>query len=124
MTALASRLPVSPQDKAGCGRKERFPTTLFVRHQVKDFTAWRPAYSAAATLQKRAGVLAEAVYQAEDDPNDVTVTHEFMSLAEAKARGERRGLRETMKRPASSARRRSGSRTRPSLARDRARAAV
>jgi hypothetical protein len=60
-------------------------TTLLVRHQVKDFTAWRQAYSAAATLPKRAGVLAEAVYQAEDDPNDVTVTHEFMSLAEAKA---------------------------------------
>lgn len=36
-------------------------------------------------MQRRSDVLAESVYQAEDDPNDVTVTHEFTSLAEAKA---------------------------------------
>lgn len=71
-------------------------TTLFVRHQVKDFTAWRQAYLDAAPLQKRAGVLAESVYQAEDDPNDVTVTHEFTSFAEAKALVGSAELRETM----------------------------
>lgn len=71
-------------------------TTLFVRHQVKDFTTWRQAYRDAAPLQKRAGVLAESVYQAEDDPNDVTVMHEFTSLAEAKALVGSAELRETM----------------------------
>lgn len=71
-------------------------TTLFVRHQVKDFTAWRQAYGDAASLQKRAGVKAESVFQAEDDPNDVTVTHEFASLAEAKALVGSAELRETM----------------------------
>jgi hypothetical protein len=71
-------------------------TTLFPRHQVKDFTAWRQAYRDAAPLQKRAGVQAESVYQAEDDPNDVTVTHEFTSLAEAKALVEGAELREAM----------------------------
>jgi hypothetical protein len=71
-------------------------TTLFIRHQVKDFTAWRQAYRDAAPLQKRAGVQAESVYQAEDDPNDVTVTHEFTSLAEAKVLVGSAELREAM----------------------------
>ena len=71
-------------------------TTLFIRHQVKDFTAWRQAYRDAAPLQKHAGVLAESAYQAEDDPNDVTVTHEFTSLAQAKALVGSAELREAM----------------------------
>ncbi len=73
-------------------------TTLFVRHQVKDFTAWRQAYLNAAPLQQRAGVLAESVYQTDGDPNDVTVTHEFTSLAEAKALVASAELREAMDR--------------------------
>jgi hypothetical protein len=59
-------------------------TTLFVRHSVSDYTAWRKLYDSFAPVQKANGVTAQAVYQATDDPNDVTVTHEFASLDEAK----------------------------------------
>jgi len=34
-------------------------------------------------LQKQLGVTAQAVYRSAEDPNDVTVTHEFASLEAA-----------------------------------------
>lgn len=71
-------------------------TTLFVRHQVKNFAAWRQMYEAAGPMQKRGGILAESVYQTEGSPNDVTVTHDFASLTAAKAFAESADLREAM----------------------------
>jgi quinol monooxygenase YgiN len=62
-------------------------TTLFVRHKVADYKAWRKLYDSAAVakVQKENGVTADAVYQSADDPNDITITHEFASAAKAKA---------------------------------------
>jgi hypothetical protein len=60
-------------------------TTLFVRHTVSDYKAWRKVYDGFAPVQKAGGVKAETVYQAADNPNDVTVTHDFASVAEAQA---------------------------------------
>jgi hypothetical protein len=59
--------------------------TLFVRHTVKDYKAWRKAYDAFGPIQKAKAVKAEAVYQSAGNPNDVTVTHEFASAKEAEA---------------------------------------
>ena len=59
--------------------------TMFVRHQVNDFETWKRVYDDFAADQERLGVLDEAVYQAADNPNDVTVTHDFESLADAHA---------------------------------------
>jgi quinol monooxygenase YgiN len=58
---------------------------MFVRHEVADYGAWRKAFDAFAPTQKKAGVIYKAVYQSIDDPNDVTVIHEFRSLEKAKA---------------------------------------
>jgi hypothetical protein len=60
-------------------------TTMFVRHKVSDYTAWRKGYDAFAPVQKAHSVQAAAVYQAADNPNDVTVTHDFPTLAAAQA---------------------------------------
>ena len=62
-------------------------TTLFVRHTVADYDAWRAGFdSADATAMKQAGgVLDAAVYCSVDDRNDITVTHEFASLGAARA---------------------------------------
>ena len=60
-------------------------TTLFVRHTVSDYKAWRKVYDGFGPVQKANGVKAETVYQAADNPNDVTVTHDFASVAEAQA---------------------------------------
>jgi len=58
---------------------------LFVRHEVADYGVWKKAYDGFASAQKKAGVIYQAVYQSTDDPNDVTVIHDFHSLDKAKA---------------------------------------
>ena len=57
--------------------------TLFVRHTVNDHRAWRKIYDDFAPNLPKMGVTGQAVYQAVDDPNDITVTHEFPSVAAA-----------------------------------------
>jgi hypothetical protein len=59
--------------------------TLFVRHTVADYAAWRRIFDAFAPTQEALGVTDKAVYQAADNANDVTVTHEFATLEAAKA---------------------------------------
>jgi hypothetical protein len=59
--------------------------TMFVRHEVSDFAQWKRAYDAFHDTEVTMGVLADAVYRAADNPNDVTVTHDFDSLAAAQA---------------------------------------
>ncbi|TPM16753.1 cyclase [Mesorhizobium sp. B2-3-5] len=71
-------------------------TTLFVRHAVSDYKAWRKVYDAFAPVQKASGVKAESVYQVADDPNDVTVTHDFANAADARAFIENPKLKEAM----------------------------
>src|SRR5437016_2110254 len=94
--SVESRLLLEDAPARGAAsRKERTPmATLFVRHPVSDYAKWREVYNGVAPLQKRSGMIAETVYQAEGDPNDVTVTHEFGSIAEAKAFAESTELRE------------------------------
>ena len=59
--------------------------TMFVRHTVSDYKAWRKAYDDFAPTQKAKGVTAKAVYQAADNPNEITVTHDFATIAAAQA---------------------------------------
>lgn len=70
--------------------------TLFVRHQVADYAAWRRVYDALGPTQKALGVTAEAVYRAADDANDLTVTHEFATLEAAQAFVDSAELRAAM----------------------------
>ena len=58
---------------------------LFVRHEVTDYASWRKAFDSFAPIQKKGGVYYKAVYQSIDNPNDVTVIHDFHSLEKAKA---------------------------------------
>jgi len=63
-------------------------TTLFVRHQVADYSKWRQVYDGFGPTQKTLGVQDQAVYQGVEDPNDVTVRHEFLTLEAAQAFGK------------------------------------
>jgi len=60
-------------------------TTMFVRHTVTNYKAWRKVYDDFAPVQKAKGVTAQAVYQAADNPNDITVTHDFATVDAAQA---------------------------------------
>ena len=59
--------------------------TMFIRHIVSDYKAWRKVYDEVAPMQKAGGVTAQAVYRSADNPNDITVTHEFGSVEAAQA---------------------------------------
>lgn len=72
-------------------------TTLFVRHEVSDYAAWRKIYDGFSEVQKANGVKAQAVYRAIDNPNDITVTHEFATLEAAQAFGRLDELKTAMR---------------------------
>ena len=67
------------------GAAQAADVRVFVRHEVADYGTWRKAYDGFAPMQKKMGVIYKAVYQSVDDPNDVTVIHDFHSLDKAKA---------------------------------------
>ena len=58
---------------------------LFARHEVADYGVWRKAFDAFAPTQKKLGVVETSVYQSADNANDVTVVHDFKTVAKAKA---------------------------------------
>ncbi len=70
--------------------------TMFVRHTVSDYKTWRRAYDEFAPIQKAKGVTAQAVYRAADNPNDITVTHEFASVEAAQAFAKSAELKSAM----------------------------
>ncbi len=68
-----------------------------VRHQVKDYAAWRKVYdNFVPTTGQRMGVTADAVFQSVDDQNDVTVFHDFATAGAAKAFADSAELRSAM----------------------------
>ena len=58
---------------------------MYVHHEVNDYAAWRKVYNAFDAKRKTMGVIGQAVYQSIDNPNDVTVTHDFRNAKTAKA---------------------------------------
>jgi len=70
--------------------------TLFVRHSVGDFDVWKRAYDDFDAVRRSSGVTADGVYQADGNPNDVTVFHDFDSMEAAKAFAASAELREAM----------------------------
>ena len=69
---------------------------MFVRHEVADYAAWRKAYDGLGSSRRKQGVTGQAVYQGAENPNDVTVTHDFRSLEKAKAFAASAGLKTAM----------------------------
>ena len=58
---------------------------MYARHPVADFAKWLDGYNQHADFRAENGVKADAVYQAADDPNDVTVCHDFETVDAAQA---------------------------------------
>jgi hypothetical protein len=70
--------------------------TMFVHHKVADFDAWKQVYDGFMPTAKGLGLLDQAVYCAVGDRNDVTVTHEFATVASAEAFGASDALHAAM----------------------------
>jgi hypothetical protein len=58
---------------------------LFVRHNVEDYQAWRKGYDEFDQQRRSMGVTDDAVFQSIDNPNDVTVWHDFDTAEAAQA---------------------------------------
>lgn len=71
--------------------------TLFVRHTVADYKAWRKQFDAFQPAGVGLGVKSAAVFQAVDNPNDVTVAHDFDTTDAARAFASAEGLKKAMK---------------------------
>ena len=58
---------------------------LFVRHEVNDYAVWRAVYNNFSKTRRNLGVTAQEVYRSSENPNDVTVIHDFKNIDQAKA---------------------------------------
>jgi hypothetical protein len=71
-------------------------TRLFVRHTVGDYDAWRKVFDEFGDVQTQMGATSIAVYRSVDDPNDITVSHDFATVDQAKAFASSDSLHEAM----------------------------
>ena len=58
---------------------------MYVHHEVNDYAAWRKVYDDFDATRRKMGVTGQKVFRTIDNPNDVTVTHDFDSAEKAKA---------------------------------------
>ncbi len=56
----------------------------FIRHRVKDYDAWRVVYDSYKERRDTEGVLADGVLRNVDDPNDLTVWHDYEDIETAR----------------------------------------
>ena len=59
--------------------------TMFAKHQVNDFNAWKRTYDEFAPVRKQNGVTGASVYRDTSNPNIITVIHVFKDLDAATA---------------------------------------
>jgi hypothetical protein len=71
-------------------------STIFVRHPVADFNAWRGHYDADADRRDQAGLQEVGVFQNSSDPNDVLIVFTADGRAGMDAMLDDPGLKETM----------------------------
>ena len=72
--------------------------TLFVRVTVADYKAWRKIYDEFQPTAAGHGFKSTAVYQTVDNPNEVTVTHDFDSVEAARTFTQAEELKNAMQR--------------------------
>jgi quinol monooxygenase YgiN len=59
--------------------------TLFVRHQVADYSAWRAVYDSVEDLRQQYGCLGAEVMTDPGNKNDIFVIHRFPTVEAAQA---------------------------------------
>ena len=70
--------------------------TLFVRHTVADYATWRKGFDEFQAVGREHGIKSAAVYQTANNPKEVTVVHDFETVAAARAFAGLDGLRTAM----------------------------
>jgi hypothetical protein len=69
---------------------------VLVRHEVSDFSKWKPACDAHLPARLGAGLKEEHLLRNSDDPNEVVLLFEAENIQKAKEFASSANLRETM----------------------------
>jgi hypothetical protein len=72
--------------------------TLAVRHNVRDYAAWRKVYDELDALRAQHGCTGQRVMRLPGDGNDLFVTHDFPTAEQAGGFAHDPGLRAGMER--------------------------
>ncbi len=59
--------------------------TMFLRHAVEDYDTWKELFDSLAGAREANGTMSDTVYRHKDDPNMITVMHDFESAEAAQA---------------------------------------
>ena len=70
--------------------------TMFARHTVNDYAAWRSVYEEVEPVRQQYGCTGAEVLTDPNDKNDVFVIHRFPSVEQAQGFASSDGLREAM----------------------------
>ena len=70
--------------------------TLFVRHRVNDYGAWRSVYDNVDGLRQQHGCTDAEVHVDPSDKNDIFILHRFPTVEQAQAFAGSDALREAM----------------------------
>jgi heme-degrading monooxygenase HmoA len=85
LSLTPSRLLARVVSESGSGEGRVEMVRVFVRHTVEDYAAWRAVYDDFDNQRRAMGVTGDEVFQSVDDPNEVTVWHDFDSEDSARA---------------------------------------
>ncbi len=58
--------------------------SMFIRHRVADFDAWKPVFDDHEDIRRQAGTTAHSLHRDADDPNVVIVTFRVQDIVRAK----------------------------------------
>jgi quinol monooxygenase YgiN len=59
--------------------------TMFARHTVNDYSHWKSVYDQFASVRQENGVIGASVHRDTQDPNVITITHQFNDVNTAMA---------------------------------------
>jgi len=71
---------------------------VLIRHKVKDFAKWRPAYDAHGATRKAGGSKGARLFRNIDKPKETVILLEWSDIGQARAFAKSKDLREAMKR--------------------------
>jgi len=72
--------------------------SMFVKHRVADFAAWKPVFDDNEAARRQAGITAHSLHRDADDPNVVIIAFRVNDIARAKEFASSDELREAMQR--------------------------
>ena len=71
-------------------------TTMFARHKVSNYGNWKRVYDDFASVRKENGVTGASVHRDANDPNAITITHQFKDMNAATAFANSEELKSAM----------------------------